>query len=148
MDPGIVNNEMDGITIQADANGANAAIFDGSASAVTIDAQVIVFAGAQLELIGTRCRRPRRPARVSGAANLNDLSDPLNFLTAAIAVDGTVTLDGGNNPSNTVTLNSTQVSSQSQLDEIIAAPGSSTLDNYTVIQGSGADRTRRRLAPR
>ncbi len=138
-DPGIVNNEMDGITIQADANGANTAIFDGSASAVTIDAQVIVFAGAQLELIGTvDVEGLGGQLGVGGAASLNDLSDPLNFLTAAIAVDGTVTLDGGNNPNNTVTLNSTQVSSQSQLDEIIAAPGGGTLDNYTVIQGSGA----------
>ena len=102
---------------QVDAtSGANTSILDGSADAVSVAGYVQVKAGANLELIGT----------IHNSGTI-DIDPPGSTTTlSSLAIQGTVTLDGG----GTVTLDGPS-------DQIIAASGGGTLNNYETISGNG-----------
>ena len=84
-------------------------------SAVTVAGYVQVESGTNLELIGT--------IDDSGTIEVDPGIPPS---TNALEIGGTVTLNGG----GTVTLDSAS-------DQIIAASGGGTLDNYDTISGAG-----------
>ena len=113
---GDVTDHNNGLIAVEAAGGTNTSILDGSVHTVTVDGYVQVEAGANLELIGT-------------IDNLGIIDvDPISgSATNALEIHGTVTLNGG----GTVTLDGSS-------DQIIAASGGDTLDNYDTISGAGA----------
>ena len=95
-------------------DGANLSVFDGSSQAVTIDAYVLVDAGANLELIGT-------------IHNEGTIEVDGTVLTTDLIIDGPVTLDDG----GTIVLDGST-------DQIVGAPGGGVLDNVdNIILGAG-----------
>jgi len=96
--------------------GANTSILDGSTDAVSVAGYVQVEAGANLELIGT--------IHNSGTIDIDPATGTPTL--SSLQIQGTVTLDGG----GTVTLDGPS-------DQIIAASGGGTLDNYETISGNG-----------
>ena len=98
-------------------SGVNTSILDGSADAVSVAGYVQVEAGANLELIGT--------IHNSGTIDIDPaVSGPV---PGSLEIHGTVTLDGG----GTVTLDGPS-------DQIVAASGGGTLNNYETISGNGS----------
>ncbi len=96
-------------------SGANTSILDGSAAAVSVAGYVQVEAGANLELIGT----------IHNSGTI-DIDGPVAASPTSLQISGTVTLDDG----GTVTLDG-------PTDQIVAASGGGTLNNYETISGAG-----------
>ena len=122
--PVIQNGSGNTIEVRADS-GVATSVFDGSASAVTIAGDVVVAGGADLELIGT--------IHIDGANGQLQVGQPGNNSPpgdASLVIDGSVTLDGGNQ----ISLWSTTT----QSGQVVAAAGGGTLDNIADrIYGSG-----------
>ena len=123
---GVVDNSLDTFSIQADANGASTTTFDGSANAVTVDANVGVFGGSQLELKGTIHLTDNDGS--IGIGNTPPPGTPGGTGTGTLEIAGTVTLDGGSQ----LSLEATAV----QPDLIAAHSGGGTLDNSDPIVGT------------
>jgi hypothetical protein len=98
-------------------------VFDGSCSAVTIDAFVRVDVGASLELVGTI---HTSDGNGNGTINLAEGHHGEQAIGADLQIDGTVCLDG----SGAVTL-------AGSADEITAASSGAELDNASTIVGAG-----------
>ena len=107
--------------VQSD-NEPTTSVFDGSSNAVTVNANVYVFGGAQLELKGDIHLDLGEFSHIA-------VGGVFGSGASSLIIDGAVTLDGG----GLLSLNATAGNPV----EIIAAPGGGTLDADVGIFGSG-----------